>query len=78
MAQSDRIFLAITDRDEAITGNAQIDEVLACRQCTLLAQGEIVFLRAPLVAVSLDLDHCSRSALNYARVGLKDVQRVLA
>src|SRR6476660_10083732 len=49
-------LLAVAHRLDAVGGDAERQQVRACRAGPSLAQRQIVFRRAPLVAVSFDRD----------------------
>src|SRR5690606_4687575 len=55
MTERYRAFLAVGDRRQTVRGNAEGDQVVLDGSSTALAEGEVVFARAALIAVTFDL-----------------------
>ena len=53
---AERLFLAEADGVETISGDSQRDQVLFHRSGAAIAEGEVVFRRTALVAMTFDRD----------------------
>ncbi len=54
--RANRPFLSVADRHQAVGGNAQLHQKIACGGRAAVAQAEVIFGRAPLVAVPFHVD----------------------
>src|ERR1700735_1836643 len=52
--RAERLLFTIAHSGQAIGGNSELHQEIACGLCTPLAETEIVFRRAALVAMALD------------------------
>src|ERR1700685_4452258 len=75
---AERLFLAVADGPDTVCRNAQRDQGLLGGIRAVVAQCQVVFSRAALVAVPLDGELDVGMLLQKARVGLQGVLRLLS
>src|SRR2546428_4953801 len=67
---AERLLLAVADRLNAISADAGLHQCIAHRSRTAVTQGQVIFGRAALVAVSLNGEADGRMLLEKIRVAL--------
>src|SRR5688572_1322173 len=70
-------FLSIGDGGQPVSGDAEVDEIVAGGAGALLAEGEVVIGGPALVAVALDGDFRRAMVLHPQRMFLEDAPRLV-